>query len=408
MDETIKHINQYDITDFGAVGNGTTLNTNAVQTAINTAAIKGGVVRIPAGKFLCGAVFFAPATHLHLDENAILIGSDNIDHYPIQPSRIEGVSQNYHTALINIKNVDGFSLTGSGTIDGNGLKFWQAFWQRRNENPDCTNLEVGRPRLLFIWQSNYVSIEGVRLINAGFWTLHFYRCHYLQVLNCQIFSPRVPVRAPSTDAIDLDVCSHVLIKGCDISVNDDAVSLKGGKGINADKDPDNGLVENVIIEDCRFGWAHAVLTLGSEAIHCRDITLRNCRVNGPWILLRYKLRPDTPQIFENVLVENICGDVDTVLHIKTWTQFFDPGDAVTLPGSLINNIALRNLDLSCRMFAEILTNREDHIDHLCLEDLSIRAENTQINEALIKNVCRKNLNFTVASYRGTQGKIDEL
>ena len=86
------------------------------------------------------------------------------------------------------------------------------------------------PRLVHISHSNNVQLSGVRLINSPFWTTHLYKCNHIKLLNLYIFSPEKPVKAPSTDAIDIDVCSNVLVKNCYMSVNDDAIALKGGKG----------------------------------------------------------------------------------------------------------------------------------------------------------------------------------
>jgi len=108
------------------------------------------------------------------------------------------------------------------------------------------------------------------------------------------------------------------------------------------------------------------------------------------------------------MIVSVSGDVDTVLHIKSWTHFFDPGDAVTLPVSTITKITLRKMQLICRTFSEIAINKVDRIGQLCLEELTVCAENTQINETLVENVSRKKVNFTIAPYQGTQGKIDEL
>lgn len=399
---------QFIITHFGAVTSPQIVNTAAIQRAIDTAAGKGGVVVIPKGVFLTGAIFFVPGVNLHIEEGGTLLGSDSIGDYPKIPSRIEGVTQDYFSALVNAHNCPGFTLSGSGTIDGNGLKFWQAYWARREQNLNCTNLEVARPRLIFIWNSNDICINGVTLCNSGFWTLHLYLCQRIKILNTRIFAPRKPVPAPSSDAIDLDVCSDVLIKGCDISVNDDAICIKGGKGANADCDPGNGSVKNVLIEECNFGWVHAVLTLGSEAIHCDSITLLNCKVDGAWILLRYKLRPDTPQLFENIRLENITGNLDTVLHIKPWQQFLDLGiDEIPLK-SVVRNLILRNMQLTCRIFFDIQNTNDIKLTDFTLDNLAITAEISAFDANVISELRLNKTTFYPAIYHGTQGVIDEL
>lgn len=95
-----------------------------------------------------------------------------------------------------------------------------------------------------------------------------------------------------------------------MSVNDDAIALKGGKGPWADQDPNNGGNSNIIIEDCTYGFCHGALTCGSESIHNRNIILRRIHITNANRLLWLKMRPDTPQQYEYILVEDITGDAD--------------------------------------------------------------------------------------------------
>ena len=383
---------QLVVTDFGAVGDGKTLNTVSIQKAIDEAASKGGgVVVIPKGRFLTGALFFKPGTHLHVSEDGMLLGSDDIANFPIMPSRMEGRSIDYFPAVVNAYGVDGFTITGKGTIDGNGLKYWETFWQRRAENPKCTNLEVSRPRLVFIQNSKNVQLQDVKLHNSGFWTTHLYRCTNVKLLNLHIFSPAAPVKAPSTDAIDIDVCSNVLVNGCYMEVNDDAVALKGGKGVSADTDPTNGPNENIIIQNCTFGFCHSAVTCGSEAIHNRNIILRNCKVNGPSRVFWLKNRGDTPQLYEYILVENITGKADRLLFAKPWTQFFDLQGRETPLLSTSNHVVFRNIELTCQIFADIEVSEYDKLKNFTFENLKITAENGELNKALIEGLTLKNV-----------------
>ena len=383
---------QLAVTDFGAVGDGQTLNTKSIQKTIDEAANKGGgVVIIPEGRFLTGALFFKPGTHLHVSEGGTLLGSDDITNFPIMPSRMEGRSIDYFPAVVNAYGVDGFSITGKGTIDGNGLKYWEAFWQRRAENPKCTNLEVSRPRLVFIQNSKNVQLQDVKLHNSGFWTTHLYRCSNVKLLNLHIFSPAAPVKAPSTDAIDIDACTNVLVNGCYMEVNDDAIALKGGKGVSADTDPTNGPNENIIIQNCTFGFCHSAVTCGSESIHNRNIIMRNCKVNGPSRVFWLKNRGDTPQLYEYILVENITGKADRLLFAKPWTQFFDLQGRETPLLSTSNQVVFRNIELTCQIFADIEISEYDKLKNFTFENLEITAEKGELNKALIEGLTLKNV-----------------
>jgi hypothetical protein len=391
---------QFLITSYGAVADSTKLQTAAIQKAIDEAARQGGgVVVIPKGTFMSGALFFKPKTHLHVSDGAVLKGSDNIEHYPKMPSRMEGQSLDYFPALVNAYGVNGFTISGKGTIDGNGLTYWNAFWQRRKENPKCTNLEVSRPRLVFIWNSNDVQVQDVKLHNSGFWTSHYYKCRNVKILDLHIFSPHEPVKAPSTDAIDIDACSNVLIKGCYMSVNDDAIALKGGKGPWADTDKNNGENINIIIEDCEFGFCHSALTCGSEAIHNKNVLMRNCHVNEAVRLLWLKMRPDTPQMYEFITVENIKGQARSFIYAKPWRQFFDLQGRTDVPPSYAEHITMRNIELKCDVFFDIDISEYDKLSNFTFENLTIEAKNSAYNKSLVKDISFANVKVNGAELK---------
>jgi len=383
---------QYLITDFGVVNDSMIIQTTAIQHAIDEAASNGGgVVVIPEGVYLSGALFFKPNTSLYLAEGAVLKGSDTIADYPIMASRMEGQNLEYFPALVNAYGVDGFSISGKGTINGNGLRYWKAFWQRRMENPECTNLEVSRPRLVFIWNSNDVQLQDVRLVNSGFWSSHFYKCNNVKILDLFIYSPYEPVKAPSTDAIDIDACSNVLVHGTYMSVNDDAIALKGGKGPLADQDSLNGENTNIIIEDCNFGFCHSALTCGSESIHNRNIVMRNCTINEAKRMLWLKMRDDTPQKYEYITVENITGQAHSMIYVKPWSQFFDLKGQSEIPISSGEHITLRNINLNCDIFFNVKTNEYNRLSDFTFEDLTIETKNDSFDKSLVENFVVKNV-----------------
>ncbi|MBO6187807.1 MAG: exopolygalacturonase [Prevotella sp.] len=355
---------QYVLTDYGVLIGSPELQTEKIQAVIDRCAQEGGgVVVVPQGTFMTGALFFKQGTHLHIQEGGTLKGSERIIDYPILMTRIEGETCKYFSALINADGLDGFTISGKGTIDGNGLKYWQEFWIRRRWNPQCTNKDAQRPRLTYISNCKNVTIQDVHLINSPFWTNHVYKSDHVRYLGCYIFAPTENVfapdpkrGAPSSDAIDIDVCTDVLIDGCFMHVNDDAVVLKGGKGTWADKDETNGACERILIQNCRYGRVHGCLTLGSESLHDRNIILRNCYSERADRVLWLKMRPDTPQHYEYVTVENITGYCGRFLFIHPWTQFFKPGDRKDMPLSRCNNITLRNIKMETKTLLDVKTS----------------------------------------------------
>lgn len=135
---------KYKVTDYGVVNDGR-LHTQELQGLIDKAAAEGGgVIVVPEGTYMTGAVFFKQGVHLHVMDGGVLMGSNDPSDYPIVKTRIEGETCLYYSALINADGLDGFTITGHGTIDGNGFTFWKHFWERRSWNPRCTNKDEQR------------------------------------------------------------------------------------------------------------------------------------------------------------------------------------------------------------------------------------------------------------------------
>lgn len=346
---------RYKITDYGIKADGK-LYTEKFQALIDRVAdAGGGVIVVPFGTYMTGALFFKPGVNLYIEKDGEIKGSDDISDYPVIETRIEGQTCRYFSALINADGVDGFTVCGEGALDGNGLRSWKAFWLRRTWNPDCTNKDEQRARLLYVSNSKDVTIAGITIRNSQFWSNHIYRCERVRFLNCTIESPSKPIEAPSTDALDIDVCKKVLVKGCHMSVNDDAVVLKGGKGPGCDKLPENGSSEEIIVEDCSFGFCHSCITMGSECIHGKNLIVRNCKSYGARDFLRFKMRPDTPQLYEDVRVENVENTTYCFLDIKAWTQFFEGGKGI-IPKALVRNVNISNCKGSCMKLFDVTLN----------------------------------------------------
>jgi len=395
----------YRLTDYGVVNDSTLLQTEKIQAVIDKAQqAGGGVIIIPKGIYLSGALFFKPGTHLHLEEGGVLKGSDDISHFPLVTTRMEGQTLKYFAALINADRVDGFTLSGKGTVNGNGLRYWRAFWLRREFNPNCTNMDEMRPRLIYISNSKNIQLSDVRLMDSPFWTTHLYKCEYAKLLNLHITSPAAPVKAPSTDAVDLDACNHVLIKGCYMSVNDDAVALKGGKGPFADKKEDNGANYNIIIEDCTYGFCHSALTCGSESIHTYNVIFRRSTVEKARRLLQLKMRPDTPQHYEYLLLENIVGDAGSMIDIKPWTQFFDLKGEQGIRTSYANHITMRNVRLTCDIAFDIVGSDQYQLADFTFTDMDVTAGKTSVGGTeMIQGLEINNMKINKQEFTGESG-----
>lgn len=388
----------FDVRKFGATPNDGRSDTIALQATIDAAAEKGGGrVVVPAGKFDSGALFLKANVELHLEQNAVLAGSQDIADFPRSRTRIEGHFEEWRPALVNASGLSGVRITGAGTLDGQGKPYWTAFWKRRSENPKCTNLEVERPRLMFIENCDGVRIEGISLKDSGFWNLHLYNCRNVQLTGLSITAPHgdppqivgqtkpwdeVSInRAPSSDAIDVDSCQNVRISKCRISVGDDCIALKGSKGPLAISDASSPPVENILVEDCRFESGHGALTCGSEATLIRNVVVRNCTVGAAVPLVRLKLRPDTPQRYENLLFENITLDnAQALFDVKPWTQFFDLQGHPPQP-SHVHGVIVRDVEGTVRSLGELRGNDGDTLTGIVLQRINLTAESPKLSIA---------------------------
>ena len=378
---------QYILTDYNILDDGR-IHTEEMQRLIDTAAEEGGgVIVVPAGTYLTGSLFFKQGVHLYVEAGGTLKGSDDISDYPLVETRMEGESCKYFAALINADGLDGFTISGPGAIDGNGLRSWKACWLRREWNPSCTNKDEQRPRLIYLSNCRNVLVAGLHLQNSHFWTNHIYQCDHVKYLNCHIFSPAFPVKAPSTDAIDIDVCTDVLVKNCYMEVNDDAVVLKGGKGPWADTAPENGSNERILVEDCTYGFCHGCLTCGSESVHNRNVILRRIKVNRASNLLWLKMRPDTPQRYEYLTVEEIEGTITNFININPWTQFYDLKGRPDRPLSYADHVTFRRCTCQCDTYFNVTPEEEQYqLSDFTFEHLRIKARRDGFRKDSIRQV----------------------
>lgn len=358
----------------------------------------GGVLVVPPGTYRTGSLFFKQGVHLYVAEGGVLKGSEDISDYEIRMTRIEGETCNYFTALINAEGVDGFTMFGPGTIDGNGLMSWKAFWLRRKWNPHCTNKDEQRPRLVYFSNSSNILVADLHLINAHFWTNHIYKCDHVKYLNCYIYSPAAPVKAPSTDAIDIDVCTDVLVKNCYMEVNDDSVVLKGGKGPWADTAQENGSNERILVEDCVYGFCHGCLTCGSESVHNRNILIRRIKVHSGQNLLWLKMRPDTPQHYEYITIEDVEGNINNFININPWKQFFDLKGRTDMPVSVADHVVMKNCKCRCRHYFNVTKKEEQYLlTDFVFENLEIAAKQDGFSKETIQNVTVQNVKVDISN-----------
>jgi exo-poly-alpha-galacturonosidase len=301
----------YNIADYGAIADGKTINTIAIQSLIDQCSARGGgVIIVPAGTFLTGAIFLKQGVNLRIEKNGVLKGSVKQSDFPPTKTRWEGVDRVWTAAMINAVNLKDVEISGEGTIDGSGTE-WPKIIRRRTPWNQLTQAQrdsiqkipyVGRPRLICFQNCTKVKIANVKLLNQAVWCMHILYCKNVEVQNINI---RAAHTILSSDGIDIDSSNGVHITGCDIDVNDDCISIKSGKDTSGLRV--NIPSENILIEKTRFGFGHGGVAMGSETSGgIRKVEVRNCIVDSAnWAPIRFKTQPSRGGIVEDIVYRNI-------------------------------------------------------------------------------------------------------
>lgn len=181
-----------------------------------------------------------------------------------------------------------------------------------------------------------------------------------------------------------------------MNVNDDGVCLKGGKGTYVDTIPGNGPCARVIVDRCSFGKTNAGVTFGSEAWDCSDLIMKDCEFDGTYHVLLFKMRPDTPQQYRDVLVDGAKGNVRNGVEVQTWKQFFNKTDRDPMPPSAVRNVTVKNVDIDCsREFYRDRKTDDYTLSDFNFENINARDKaKTPFDPGNITRFRQKNLKIT--------------
>ncbi|MFT4093967.1 MAG: glycoside hydrolase family 28 protein [Niabella sp.] len=302
----------YSVNKYGAYKNGDQPSTKAIQKAIDACSRNGGgMVTFEAGTYVTGAVFLKDNVHLQISKDVLLLGSENIKDYPEMMSRIAGIEMEWPSALINILNVKNAAVTGEGIVNARGKFNWDLYWKMREEYDKkglrwIVDYDVKRVRTFLIQNSENIMLKGITFKNAGFWTVQVLYSKKVTV-DGVIIRNNEDGHGPSTDGIDIDSSTWVLIENCDIDCNDDNFCLKAGRdwdGLRV-----NRPTEYVVIRKSLARRGAGLVTLGSETsggirhVLATDLVARNTD-NG----LRIKSATTRGGTVEDIYFQNIVLD----------------------------------------------------------------------------------------------------
>ncbi|MFH1523765.1 MAG: glycoside hydrolase family 28 protein [Chloroflexota bacterium] len=297
---------------FGARGDGHTLDTQALQAALDACSQHGGgTVFVPAGQYLTGTLFFHDNLSLYLDSGATLLGSQNPADYPVTSNRWEGMEQLTYAPLIAGNELKNIVITGRGAIDGQGEFWWRAFKDKTLTHP--------RPRLIGFADCRNVLIEGVTLVNSPAWTVNPVRCENVNIRGLTIINPP---DSPNTDGINPDSCRLVRISDCYVSVGDDCITIKAGT--QHERHDRRASCRDIAITNCTLERGHGGVVIGSEMSGgVQNVVISNCIFIGTDRGIRFKSRRGRGGMVEHVRVSNII--MEAVLCPFTMNLYYHSG-----------------------------------------------------------------------------------
>jgi polygalacturonase len=317
------------ITDFGAVPDGKTLNTEAIAKGIAALADKGGgQLNFPSGIWLTGPIGLKNNVELHLEEGALVQFSADYSLYPPLQLDIKGRPRTVATSPLHGENLENIAITGRGVFDGSGDawrpvkkgKMTENQWKQRLATPGSvleTNSNLWwpsaearareekagqhRPTLLKFVNCRRILLDGVTFQNSPGWNLHPLLCEDLTLRNIVV---RNPWYSQNGDGLDLENCRNAVVRGSRFDVGDDAICLKSGK----DEEGRRIAVptENILIEDCIVYHGHGGVTIGSEmSAGVRNVRVNNCLFMGTDIGLRFKSQRGRGGVVEKIYISNV-------------------------------------------------------------------------------------------------------
>ena len=359
----------FDITAYGAVPDPAVSNTAAFRRAIAACQqAGGGVVEVPAGRFLTGPIEMVDNMTLQVDRDAVVVFETGRENYPDITSRWEGLTEKGPHPLLFAEGRHNIAITGPGTFDGQGAAWWKDMDMAEHGNARPNRPIRRRPPLVQIKDCDQVRLDGPTFTNAPFWTVHLLYSEHIDVGHCRMINPP---DSPNTDALNADSCRHVVVHDCFADVGDDGFGIKSGRDEEGRKV--GRPTEDVTYIRCHVAHAHSVCAIGSEQSGgVRHIRFLDCDGDGTDNGIRIKSTRGRGGVVEDVVASNIrLKNVGTAIVLSMhYTQM--PPEPFSERTPIFRNIRIDHVTAeNVRKCGTIEGLAEHPIEDVVLTDLDL-------------------------------------
>ena len=314
------------VKDFGACGDGVTLDTKAVQAAIERAASQGGgVVRVPAGTYICGSIWLRSHIELHLEAGAVIKGCPDIADYcsaDCCPQNVEEIGRgDYITGghLLLGVGVENVTLSGPGKIDGNSDAFLLDADGKRYKKK---SLIPARPsQMVWFVDSKDITIKEVELADAPYWSCFILNCERVTIDGCYVHTRRKDYHTFNGDGIDIDRSTHVTITNCRIDTSDDSITLRASMAGQLEHPQDCAYVT---VSGCTLSSSCNAIRIGVGEGHIHDATLSDLTVTDSNVAFNFVgsyVKTERGTDIDGILLKDIRVEAKELLRIHhMWSK----------------------------------------------------------------------------------------